>query len=160
MTKQSQSTNKIDILTLLREEKTIEIPLQGDSMYPFLRPLKDHVILSPIGNRQLKVNDVCLYRRNDGVLICHRICEINKNGIYTVGDHQDVIDGPFKSDVFYGIMTGYLRNGKKHSCQEWHYRVLSSIWLLLLGKRLFLLRNRSRVLAFFATIQNHAKIKK
>ena len=80
------------------KENDIKIKPKGYSMYPLFVPGRDYAVITHIEPDKLKKGDVVLYRRHDntGILVLHRICRIDKNGFYMVGDNQSVIEGPLE----------------------------------------------------------------
>lgn len=119
----------MDIEALLKGGKTIRLFPEGYSMYPLLMPGRDEVILSPLPKRKLCRGDVVLYRRDQGILVLHRVCRCRKDGFYMVGDNQVQTEGPIRPDQMIGIMTGMVRKGKMISTDDWWYRLMSGIWL-------------------------------
>ena len=87
-----------DIEKLLKEGNCIRFKPQGYSMYPVLVPGRDEVIVAPIEEAQtLKRGQVVLYRRyktngEKDILVLHRICKVNEQGIYLVGDNQKEVE--------------------------------------------------------------------
>lgn len=84
------------------KENDIKIKPKGYSMYPLFVPGRDYAVITHIEPDKLKKGDVVLYRRHDntGILVLHRICRIDKNGFYMVGDNQSEIEGPLEKNVF------------------------------------------------------------
>ena len=75
-------------LPLLAEGIAPPLPVVGGSMSPYLVSGRDHVFLCPLRGERLRVGDICLYRRENGAYILHRIVG-KKNGTFTfAGDAQ------------------------------------------------------------------------
>lgn len=140
----------VDIEKLLRQNKAIQIRPQGYSMYPFLIPERDEVIIESVDPHKIKRGDVILYRRPGSILVLHRVYRHDRTGIYTVGDNQTAIEGPIEEEVVKGILAGRVRDGKFVPVSAPMYRITSGIWLRLrifrpvIGKtiRFFLRKNR------------------
>lgn len=79
---------KIDLEQLLREGNIIRIKPQGYSMYPLFIPGRDEALIQQTDGTDCHRNDVVLYRRDQGILVLHRICRITSDGFYMVGDNQ------------------------------------------------------------------------
>jgi len=127
-----ESTQKSDIEKLLSEGNTVQLHPQGYSMYPMFTPERDEAIISPIRDMSsLKRGDVVLYRRDGGILVLHRICKVNKNGFYLVGDNQTEVEGPLRSEQMRGVLVAFIRNGKEISADNAVYKLASRLWLLL-----------------------------
>lgn len=126
-------TNKpnSNIEQILSEGKPVQFPPTGYSMYPMFIPGRDEAIVSPLTKRALKRGDVVLYRRDESILVLHRICRINKQGIYMVGDNQSEVEGPLRPDQVKGILTAFIRNNKTISVRNPIYLTTAHIWLFM-----------------------------
>ena len=71
-----------EIEPLLKAGVCIQIHPQGYSMYPFIDPRRDEVVLAGIEDGSaLRRGDVVLYRRENGMLVLHRIYKIGQDGM-------------------------------------------------------------------------------
>ena len=94
-----------EIEPLLKAGACIQIYPQGYSMYPFIDPRMDEVVLAGIEEGSaLRRGDVVLYRRENGMLVLHRIYKIGQDGLYLLGDHQTAIEGPVRREQVKGKM--------------------------------------------------------
>ena len=101
-------------------------------MYPFIDPRRDEVVLAGIEEGSaLRRGDVVLYRRENGMLVLHRIYKIGQDGLYLLGDHQTAIEGPVRREQVKGKMTGMVRDGRYMDVGNPGYRMLSVVWLWL-----------------------------
>ena len=101
-------------------------------MYPFIDPRRDEVVLAGIEDGSaLRRGDVVLYRRENGMLVLHRIYKIGQDGLYLLGDHQTAIEGPVRREQVKGKMTGMVRDGRYMEVGNPGYRMLSVVWLWL-----------------------------
>ena len=72
-----------EIEPLLKAGACIQIHPQGYSMYPFIDPRRDEVVLAGIEDGSaLRRGDVVLYRRENGMLVLHRMYKIGENDRY------------------------------------------------------------------------------
>lgn len=126
-----------DIEQLLKDGSAIQLKPRGYSMYPLFHPGRDEAIIEAYPIDQLRRGDVILYRRDQGILVLHRICRITSDGFYLVGDNQTEVEGPLSPEQIHGKLTGVVRNGKSFSVSYPIYRMLSSIWLFLRPVRPF-----------------------
>lgn len=121
-----------EIEPLLKAGACIQIYPQGYSMYPFIDPRRDEVVLAGIEEGSaLRRGDVVLYRRENGMLVLHRIYKIGQDGLYLLGDHQTAIEGPVRREQVKGKMTGMVRDGRYMDVGNPGYRMLSVVWLWL-----------------------------
>lgn len=80
-----------NVTGLLKEGRTVTIPVKGWSMLPFIRPEKDTVTLcgaasyTPEGKEEVSpaAGDIVLFRYH-GRFIMHRILEVRPDGIYRI----------------------------------------------------------------------------
>lgn len=121
----------MDIETRIKMGQSIRIFPEGYSMYPLLVPGRDEVILSPLPDRNLRRGEVVLYRREQGILVLHRIWKQRQDAFYMVGDNQVEVEGPIAREQLIGIMTGLVRKGKLISVNNPAYCILCGIWLCL-----------------------------
>lgn len=122
---------KTDIEALLSEGNAVQLKPIGYSMYPMFIPGRDEAIIERPELSKLKRGDVVLYRRDSGKLVLHRIYRIKNGGFYLVGDNQKEVEGPLRGDRIKGVLTGFVRKGKKISANNPIYVLLSEIWLCL-----------------------------
>ena len=87
------STFPIDIEKLLADGNIIKIKPQGYSMYPLFIPGRDEACIEHVAFSSLKRDDVVLYRRDESILVLHRIWKITGDSFYMVGDNQTQIEG-------------------------------------------------------------------
>ncbi len=115
----------------LELHSTIQIYPQGYSMYPMLIPGRDQAILTKAAPEELRRGDVVLYRREDGMLVLHRLCRIRPEGFYMVGDNQTDLEGPLKGEQIRGRLTAFIRKGRRISVKNPVYRMAAGLWLFL-----------------------------
>lgn len=122
---------KQDIEKLLEQGNTVQFKPQGYSMYPLFVPGRDEAVVAPVDPQRLKRGDVVLYRRDESILVLHRIWKRKGNGFYLVGDNQKEIEGPLRPDQMKGILVRVIRKGRQFSTKDVFYRMLSALWLRL-----------------------------
>ena len=123
-----------DIEQLLKDGSSIRLKPQGYSMYPLFHPGRDEAVIEAYPIHLLRRGDIILYRREQGILVLHRICRITSDGFYLVGDNQTEIEGPLRP----------------FSVSHPVYRMLSSLWLFLRPIRPFFWR----IMALFRKISS------
>ena len=92
--KKDNVDSQADLEQLLRDGNIIRIKPQGFSMYPLFIPGRDEALIQQVPVASLKRNDVALYRRDQGILVLHRIVRVTSEGYYMTGDNQYEIEGP------------------------------------------------------------------
>lgn len=130
--------NYVNVEELLAEGKVIRKKIKGYSMYPVLLPDSDEVLIQKVNPATLKRGDVILYRREQSILVLHRIWKRKGDKFYTVGDNQSKIEGPLDVGQIKGKMIGFIRKGKHISTDGCFYRLYSGVWLCLRPVRPYL----------------------
>ena len=119
----------VAIEPLLREGYQFKICPTGRSMVPFLCGGRDEAVLSiPDSEYKFKRNDIVLYKIENGLFVLHRICRVDKKGIYTLGDSNTGIEGPLKHDEILALVDYIIRKGKIIRSNDRMYIILVSIW--------------------------------
>lgn len=120
-----------DIEKLLEEGNVVQFKPQGYSMYPLFVPGRDEAVVAPAEVSKLRRGDVVLYRRDESILVLHRIWKRKGDRFYLVGDNQKEIEGPLRPDQMKGILVEIIRSGRRISTNNIIYRLLLGIWLCL-----------------------------
>ena len=99
----------------------------GTSMRPLFKTHRDVIIVrKPQG--ELKKYDVALYRAQTGEMyILHRVIGVGDDVYLIRGDNTFVVERVRKDRVI-GILTEFNRAGKKHSVEEFGYKLYSRMW--------------------------------
>ncbi len=126
------------IVDRLNAGESIEIIVTGNSMFPLFFNERDSVKL--VKADRLKKKQIAFYKRDNGQYILHRIIKIKGEEFYCVGDNQTEIEGPLRRDQFIGIVTHYVRKGKRRSVKCLFHRIYAFIWCLGVKHRRFLLK--------------------
>lgn len=136
-TTDARISGKLPLEQLLSEGNILRIRPQGNSMYPLLVSGRDEALIEAVSADACRRNDVLLYRRDQGILVLHRLYKKNAKGFYMVGDNQSELEGPLLPDQILGRLIAVNRNGHEFSVKHPVYRLLSSLWLLMLPVRPF-----------------------
>ena len=135
----------IDIENTLLNGQSIQIKPEGYSMYPFIVPGRDEVIIEPVGSYIPKRSDIVLYRRKQGILVLHRICKCTDQGFYMVGDNQTQVEGPIEYEQIKGLMTAVIRKNKKIYVSSIFYALAGRLWLGLRPVRMYIVKPAAAV---------------
>lgn len=100
---------------------------KGYSMYPMLRQHKDLLVISRKPEGRLKKNDVVLFKRN-GKYILHRIVRVNENSYDIAGDHNWWEEKDVKEEEIIGVLTSFVRDGKKIPVDDKRYKTYITLW--------------------------------
>ena len=132
MTDKDQLNEKKDVAALLREGHTVQINPQGNSMFPmFVDGRGDAAVISPISDEDIKVGAVILFQRSDRKLVLHRVCRIDKDGTYFVGDNQTKVEGPIRRVQLLGVLEEFIRKGRRWAVTNPLYWIPARMWLFV-----------------------------
>ncbi len=116
------------------------LTVTGNSMRPYLRHLRDQVVLKKCDPRALKVGDVPLYQRADGSFVLHRVVALGASTYTMCGDAQTQKEYGVPNSRILAVATGFYRRGKYVSCDAFSYRLYMRLWLAVLPCRGVLLK--------------------
>ena len=100
---------------------------KGYSMYPMLRQHKDLLVISRKPEGRRKKNDVVLFKRN-GKYILHRIVRVNENSYDIAGDHNWWEEKDVKEEEIIGVLTSFVRDGRKIPVDDKRYKAYITLW--------------------------------
>ena len=127
-------------LEMIEAGKEVRLSPTGYSMYPFLAGKRDEAVLTKVPTK-LERGDICVFRRENGKYIIHRIHHIDKNGgIYMVGDAQSELEGPLDKAQMVAFAKALVRKGKEVPCDDRLYRFKWKCWMLLRPVRPLIIR--------------------
>lgn len=119
---------------LSHENKTVGVPISGNSMAPFLISQRDYVIFQK-PDRPLKKGDIVFFRRGSGEYILHRIAKIRNNYYYILGDAQTQLEGPVQGDQIFGLVTKIRRKGKWINSDDFWWQFFEKVWIRMIPLR-------------------------
>lgn len=120
---------KIDIEELLKRGQVIQIHPQGYSMYPMFVPGRDEAVIGRADTDKLRRGDVVLYRRENSILVLHRIWARKPEGFYMTGDNQMEVEGPLKPEQIRGVLLAFIKGGRRISVNNPFYVFASRLWM-------------------------------
>ncbi|GIM28730.1 hypothetical protein CPJCM30710_13960 [Clostridium polyendosporum] len=133
------------IKEILDTGKSTRITVTGLSMYPFLREHIDSVELSNTSFINIHRGDIVMILRDSNEYVMHRVYRKEIDCFYIVGDAQQWIEGPLRPDQLVAIIIAVWRENKRIECINIWWRLLSSVWLLLLPLRCFIIRTYPKI---------------
>ncbi|MCF0179618.1 MAG: S24/S26 family peptidase [Bacteroidales bacterium] len=111
--------NKIlipDIAKLLEEGIEVKLQAKGRSMSPYIRDMKDLLVLQKVIRQDLEVEDIVLARCGKDHYVIHRIIEINGDEIVLMGDGNVYGTERCKREDVLGKLIAIERKGKRIDC--------------------------------------------
>ena len=140
MEKINFDTYLLSVAQFVSEGREVVIPVNGNSMLPFIVGGVDHVALSRCNN--IKVGDIVLANTDEKGYVIHRIDNIGDNGIVSLlGDGNLQMREHCSRNNILAIVTHVIRpGGIRVSMQSRKAVVLGRMWRLLLPIRKYLLK--------------------
>lgn len=137
MKKDIETVDQAQLIEAVREAVgnggTIRITVVGMSMFPFLRSMRDSVVLAPVD--KIRKNDVLFYVRADGSCVLHRCIKIENDEYIMCGDNQTELEhGIHRKDVI-ARAESFVRKGRTVMPSALHYRAYTAVWCGLFGLR-------------------------
>lgn len=117
----------------------------GTSMLPLLKQGRDFFIVEKPDNRTLKKYDVVLFMRKPDCYVLHRIIKINDSGYVIRGDNCINKEYGITDKDIIGVMTGFIRKGKRHSVSECAYRLYSVLHCAFSPLRIMIYKVRCKL---------------
>lgn len=114
---------------MLRNGGAVTFTITGDSMRPLLRHRRDKVCIEKPRAYPLKKYDIPLFVRGDGKFILHRIVAVKGSAYVVIGDNQCAKEYPVLPSQVLGVVSGFWRNGKYISCDDFRYQVYCRLWV-------------------------------
>ena len=116
------------LLGLLNDGIDVKLDITGISMVPMLVPNRDSVVLRKSCGKDLKVNDVVLYKRDDGDYVLHRLWAIKGNEYIMVGDGQRVLERGLQDKNILAKVVSFTRGAKKINIDSKKYKLYIAVW--------------------------------
>ena len=134
---------------LVREGKTVNMLVSGQSMSPFVCHYRDYVYFKAPW-RPLRRGDIVFFQRDDGRFILHRILRVRRGTdgqpLYDiVGDNQTEIERGVRADQIFALVCEVKRKGKRIKPGDFWWWFFERVWLRVIPLRRFLVRVYGRL---------------
>ena len=149
--------NGISYEEFLEQHGSLTYAFVGVSMLPLLRQNKDLFTVHKKGAARCRVGDVVLYRRPPDQYVLHRIIEVRPSNYVILGDNCVAKEYGITDADIIGVLTGFIRGGRKHSTEEVGYRLYTFIWLHTAAIRVFLKKSGFRIKKLIKKLPPHQK---
>lgn len=90
----------------------VRVKIKGRSMEPFLVEGRDSVYFSALPERKIKVGDVLLFKRENGVYVAHRVYSTKGGALTFVGDSQTKLEPGIGYDRLVAYVGKAERKGR------------------------------------------------
>ena len=113
-------------------DMALQFCVTGVSMVPTIRHQQDTVIVLPL-RRKPKVGDIVLFQRQNtfGKYVLHRVCEVEDEGVRTIGDGNLHDDGWTRMEEIYGVAVALKKGKRSYDLQKGAFAVWGKLWLAL-----------------------------
>ena len=115
----------------------------GDSMEPLLYNRSTRIVIVK-ANKELKKNDLPMYKRPTGQFVMHRIIKVDAENYYTRGDNRTGLEQLPKEWV-QGVVTEIYRGEKHFTVDNKWYRAYVTIWNLIYPIRWIIYKIRGKM---------------
>lgn len=112
----------------LEQNGTLTYRNVGTSMLPLLKQGRDLFTVTKKSQERCKKLDVVLYRRGKNYVL-HRVVEVRMEDYVILGDNCLKKEYGIRDEDILGVMTEYVRKGKRQSCKSFRYRAYSVLWV-------------------------------
>ena len=125
----------------IKEHGTYATNTVGTSMRPLFKTNRD-VVLLKAPEREIRKYDVVFYSDAKGRHILHRVIGFREDCLIIRGDNTFVKEYVPRERVV-AYMVAFNRNGKRHSTDEFGYKLYSRLWHYIYPLRLLWRKMRS-----------------
>lgn len=101
----------------------------GMSMWPFLCPGRDQVILVSCESESIQKGDIVLIRTYLGNYLLQRVIKATKNGFEIMGDGYCFRSGYFPNDCLRAKVVRVIRKEREIECTARRWKILSICWI-------------------------------
>ena len=128
----NSSTKAMQIfLELIKSGEECPLTGTGNSMYPFLKDEKDIITMMPIDKKKIRVGDIFLYQRDDGIIVVHRLYKIcSDETFWFAGDNLSYVEKNIKISQLRAKARYVTRNGRTISCEQGFIRSFYTIRMI------------------------------
>lgn len=129
----------------LAENGKLTYTFSGVSMNPMLKQGRDLFTVKKKTKERCKKYDVVLYRRPTDQYVLHRIVEVREQDYVILGDNCIAKEYGITDEDILGVLTEFLRAGKKISADNKWYQIYARLWYQIYPARKFLKRAKGKV---------------
>ncbi len=101
----------------------------GTTMLPLFRQGNALFIVTKKGPERCHIGDVVLCRRPPDRYVLCRVIDVRPDDYVILCDNSVTEETGIRDADILGVVTGFVRNGKRHSVAERGYQAFSSVWM-------------------------------
>lgn len=125
---------------LIREGKSVSVKITGNSMAPFMYHMRDTIFIKAFEDEP-KVGQICLYQRDNGQYVVHRVIKCEKDKTYTIiGDGQTEKEKGIRRDQMIGYVYQIKRKNKMERSGTFWWFFFEKIWLHMIPLRRIIMK--------------------
>ena len=136
---------------MLKADGKVTFIPEGISMLPIIVGGKDSVTIKKPEGR-LQKYDACLYRRENGGFVLHRVIKVMPHSYIMSGDNQYAKEKGIKDEQIIGVLVSVNKNGKEIKCDGFFFRFY--VFLICNPFSKFLKKNWARVRNCLSKVKN------
>lgn len=130
------------MLDIMNECGSVDLPVQGKSMRPFLKAGRDSVqLVKPDG--QFKKGDIVVYRRNDKYLL-HRIVAVGTETVSIAGDNEFQPETGIDRGRIVAVVSKVRRDGKVIDKNDIIWKFYSKVYINMCVRKTLVKANKMR----------------
>ena len=137
------SKNALSFEEILAAEGSLTYSFHGASMRPLLKQGRDLFIVEKAAP-PFSPGQVILFRRG-GKYVLHRIIRVEQDRYTALGDNSVIPDENIPPEDILGVMSGFIRKGRRHSVKEPAYRLYTRFWMTTRPLRVFCKKLKARL---------------
>lgn len=128
------------IWALIKEGKDVTILVRGNSMNPAIVDKRDHIVLSPFEDRDIKRGAFIMALTKEMGYVAHRVIKREGDLLSLRGDgnSRGVVEHS-SIDKVVGLVTVLIKKGKNISTTSKRWRIYSVAWMTLFPVRRYIL---------------------
>ena len=134
---------------ILKQDGRLVYKTRGVSMLPMLHQNRDLVVIRPAD--RLRKYDAALYKRGEAYVL-HRVIGV-KEDVYLIRGDNTYAQERVPADAVIGVLTEFVRKGKKYTVSDRGYRLYVRIWCAVYPARLLAVRIKRILRRAVRTIQ-------
>ena len=135
-----------DVAALVKQGHAVTISAKGASMYPFIRPSRDRVVLSAPAS--VSVGDIVLALLDGSNYVLHRVESIDGESVCLMGDGNICGTEQCVRDEVIAKAVRIIKGKKQIDCTGRCHRVKATLWRWLLPVRRYLLAIYRRIFKY------------
>ncbi|MDD4695898.1 MAG: S24/S26 family peptidase [Fermentimonas sp.] len=116
------------IMEEINAGNSVRIPSKGNSMLPFIQPVKDVIELSPLTENSIQKGNIVLAKTEENGYVVHRIERVESDKIILRGDGNINIRETCHTESVFAEVTGIYRGVKRITKSNLTWKLAKNVW--------------------------------